>query len=205
MNPGIETAKVSNMIGDDRSPEVGDTSGRVDVIQTDNFAGLFRSLLWREESITLSLSKLFMLTAACLMFAALAVACGTAAVQPEVHTAEQMQPADPEKPQAAQEGADPDNPQAPAEAAPAPTKVEGFKIGAVVPRKAGPTTVAMPDDTIKRGGILNQVHRRSPLHFRLDVRNAIDETSANAPMFNQLLTLQPPDFVIVASDLAHSW
>ena len=155
--------------------------------------------------MTRRLFRLTMLGAVGLMLAALAVACGSAAVQPEMQTAEQMQPADPEKPQAAQEGAAPDQPQAPAEAAPAPTKIEGFKIGAVVAKKAEPTTVAMPDETIKRGGILNQVHRRSPLHFRLDVRSAIDETTSNAPLFNQLLSLQHPDFVGVGSDIAHSW
>ena len=149
--------------------------------------------------------RLILLAAAMLMLAAFAVGCGTAAVQPEMQTAEQMQPADPEKPQAAQEGAEPAKPQAAAEAAPAPTKVEGFNIGAVVPKKAEPTAAVMPDDTIKRGGILNQVHRRSPLHFRLDVRSAIDETTSNAPIFNQLLSLQHPDFLGVGSDIAHSW
>ena len=62
-----------------------------------------------------------------------------------------------------------------------------------------------PEETIKRGGILNQVHRRSPLHFRLDVRSAIDETTSNAPVFNQLLSLQHPDFLGVGPDIAHSW
>ena len=158
--------------------------------------------------MTRSFFRLAVLAAVLLMIAALGVACGSAApVQPEVQTAQQMQPADPQQPMAAQEGADPEKPQAPEQmmAAPTPTKIEGFKIGAVAESKAEPTAVAMPEGAIKRGGILNQVHRRSPLHFRLDVRSAIDETTSNAPVFNQLLSLQHPDFVRVGPDIAHSW
>ena len=157
--------------------------------------------------MTRSFVRLAALAAALLMAMALGIACGgTAAVQPEVQTAQQMQPADPEKPQAAQEGADPEKPQAPEQVMmPTPTKIEGFAIGAVAESKAEPTAVPVPEGAIKRGGILNQVHRRSPLHFRLDVRSAIDETTSNAPVFNQLLSLQHPDFVRVGPDIAHSW
>ena len=157
--------------------------------------------------MTRSFLRLLVLAAAVMIIAALGVACGgTAAVQPEVQTAQQMQPADPEKPQAAQEGADPEKPQAPEQVMmPTPTKIEGFKIGAVAESKAEPTAMPAPEGTIKRGGILNQVHRRSPLHFRLDVRSAIDETTSNAPIFNQLLSLQHPDFVRVGPDIAHTW
>ena len=155
--------------------------------------------------------KLTILSVVCLMLAALAIGCGTAAEQPEVQTAEQMRPADPEKPQAAQEGAEPAQPLAPEKAQPAEqvstgsSQIGGYAIGAKVGDEAKPTAVPAPADSIKRGGILNQVHRRSPLHFRLDVRSAIDETTSNAPVFNQLLSLQHPDFLGVGPDLAHSW
>ena len=51
--------------------------------------------------------------------------------------------------------------------------------------KATPVTVDKSSFTsIKRGGILNQAHRRSPRYFRQDLSTASDETAASMPVFN---------------------
>ena len=135
---------------------------------------------------------------------ALLVSCGSSQQQvaPQSQTAPQQPAAaaEPAQPVAAAEGAAPADPAA-AKAAPA----GGFQTGAQVAPASKPSTAAMPKDVIKRGGILRQAHRRSPLHFRLDVRSATDETTASAPLFNQLLALQHPDFVNLGADLATSW
>ena len=69
-----------------------------------------------------------------------------------------------------------------------------------------PTAVLVePTDAIKTGGILKQAHRRSPLHFRLDVDAATDQISNTTPLFNQLVSLQPPVFTAVGPDLAETW
>ncbi|MBS95893.1 MAG: hypothetical protein CL736_02005, partial [Chloroflexi bacterium] len=48
--------------------------------------------------------------------------------------------------------------------------------------KATPVTVDKSSFTsIKRGGILNQAHRRSPRYFRQDLSTASDETAASMP------------------------
>ncbi len=120
----------------------------------------------------------------------LAVSCGTAS--PQQQAANPQQPQQPAAPAAAQAPEGKTASQAP-----------GMQTGAQTSAKATP--VAMPLDAIKTGGILRTVHRRSPLHFRLDIRSAIDETSANAPLFNQLLALQHPDFVNIGADLAKEW
>ena len=132
---------------------------------------------------------------------ALIIACGTA----EQQAAPQGKSA-PQQPAAAAAAADPSQPVAPERKAPASdTSAGGFQTGAQAPDAAKPTAVAMPADLIKRGGVLRQAHRRSPLHFRMDIRSATDETTASAPIFNQLLALQPPDFVTLGADLAESW
>lgn len=133
----------------------------------------------------------------------LAIACG-APVQ-DTGAARAVQA--PKAPEAPQAPADPQKPVASGEqAAPASKEqVGGFETGAQTAPKSKASAVAAPADTIKRGGILRQSHRRSPLHFRLDVRSATDETTASAPLFNQLLALQPPNFVDIGPDLATSW
>ena len=112
---------------------------------------------------------------------ALIIACGTAEQQavPQGKSA-------PQQPAAAAAAADPSQPVAPERKAPASdTSAGGFQTGAQAPDAAKPTAVAMPADVIKRGGVLRQAHRRSPLHFRMDIRSATDETTASAPIFNQ--------------------
>jgi len=121
----------------------------------------------------------------------LVIACGAS----EQQAAPQGKSA-PQQPAAAAAAADPAQPVAPERKAPASdTSAGGFQTGAQAPDTAKPTLVAVPTDVIKRGGVLRQAHRRSPLHFRMDVRSATDETTASAPIFNQLLALQNPDFV----------
>jgi len=121
----------------------------------------------------------------------LVIACGSAQ-QP----AASQEKAAPQQPAAAAAAAEPAQPVAP---------LGGFRTGAQVPDAAKPASVTVPTDVIKRGGILRQAHRRSPLHFRLDVRSATDETTASGPLFNQLLALQHPTFVDLGADLAESW
>jgi peptide/nickel transport system substrate-binding protein len=135
---------------------------------------------------------------------ALVIACGTAEQQaaPQGKSAPQQ----PAAAAAAAAAADPSQPVAPDRKAPATdTSAGGFQTGAQAPDAAKPTAVAVPADLIKRGGVLRQAHRRSPLHFRMDIRSATDETTASAPIFNQLLALQNPDFVDLGPDLAESW
>ena len=171
-----------------------------------------------------SLGRMTILASATFMLLAFAVACGGTAVQPQAQEpGAPQQPAAAEQPGAPAAAAAAKQPAAPAAAAaakqpkaaeqpaapqkperPAPS-VGGFATGAQTSPKAKPTAVAAPKDTIKRGGIIRQSHRRSPLHFRLDVRSATDETTANSPLFNQLLALQHPGFVSVGPDLATSW
>ena len=143
----------------------------------------------------------------------LIIACGTAEqpAAPQGKSAPQQPAAaaaavDPSQPVAAVAAADPSQPVAPEREAPASdTTAGGFQTGAQAPDAAKPTAVPVPADLIKRGGTLRQAHRRSPLHFRMDIRSATDETTASAPIFNQLLALQPPDFVTLGADLAESW
>jgi len=131
----------------------------------------------------------------------LVIACGAS----EQQAAPQGKSA-PQQPAAAAAAADPAQPVAPERKASASdTSAGGFQTGAQAPDTAKPTLVAVPTDVIKRGGVLRQAHRRSPLHFRMDVRSATDETTASAPIFNQLLALQNPDFVNLGPDLAESW
>jgi len=131
----------------------------------------------------------------------LVIACGAS----EQQAAPQGKSA-PQQPAAAAAAADPAQPVAPQRKAPASeTTAGGFKTGAQAPDAAKPTSVPVPTDIIKRGGVLRQAHRRSPLHFRMDVRSATDETTASGPIFNQLLALQNPDFVNLGPDLAESW
>ena len=72
--------------------------------------------------------------------------------------------------------------------------------------KATPVTVDKSSFTsIKRGGILNQAHRRSPRYFRQDLSTASDETAASMPIFNGLLWTAPPTHTQVTGDIAKDW
>ena len=113
----------------------------------------------------------------------LVIACGAS----EQQAAPQGKSA-PQQPAAAAAAADPAQPVAPQRKAPASeTTAGGFKTGVQASDAAKPTSVPVPTDIIKRGGVLRQAHRRSPLQFRMDVRSATDETTASGPIFNQLL------------------
>ena len=83
---------------------------------------------------------------------------------------------------------------------------EGGAVGGASTLVPNPTAAMVePADAIKTGGILKQAHRRSPLHFRLDVDSATDQISNTIPLFNQLITLQPNGFTAIGPDLAETW
>jgi len=87
------------------------------------------------------------------------------------------------------------------------TGIEAYSAGQTGEvAKAAPVTVDKSSFTsLKRGGILNQAHRRSPRYFRQDLSTASDETAASMPVFNGLLWTAPPTHTQVAGDLATDW
>ena len=87
------------------------------------------------------------------------------------------------------------------------TGIEAYSAGQTGEvAKAAPVTVDKSSFTsLKRGGILNQAHRRSPRYFRQDLSTASDETAATMPVFNGLLWTAPPTHTQVAADLATDW
>ena len=87
------------------------------------------------------------------------------------------------------------------------TGIEAYSAGQTGEvAKAAPVTVDKSSFTsLKRGGILNQAHRRSPRYFRQDLSTASDETAATMPVFNGLLWTAPPTHTQVAGDLATDW
>ncbi len=85
--------------------------------------------------------------------------------------------------------------------APAPTATSVVAMPTPTVQIATPT----PTQTPRTGGVLKQAHRRSPITFRLDVNSSTDQIAAGTPLYNQLIAMQPPDFLTIGPDLAESW
>lgn len=153
-----------------------------------------------------SISKWIPLFVLMVAVSALGIACGAAPQDAPQQPAAQQQPAAAAQPVAAENpAAQPAAPEKPEARPSLPIKLgEGGAVSTPVPG-AKPAAVTVSADAIKRGGILNQSHRRSPLHFRMDVDAATDQASAVHPIFNQLVAPLPPDFTTIGPDLAESW